>query len=138
MYSLTDSGKKGLPHEEAPPQSPNHQRLQAGLQQICPEREDARKQHWEDWVESMDHFTMWIINKFVTAAPSDGGSARIPTLKVKGADGSIKEVADNAGKSQALYDSFFFPPPEDDGLNLNFIYPPPKFQFCPISDMQIL
>jgi len=99
---------------------------------------DARKQHWEDWVESTDRFTMWIINKFVTAAPSDGGSARIPTLKVKGADGSVKEVADNAGKSQALYNSFFFPPPEDDGLDPNFIYPPPKFQFHSISDAQIL
>jgi hypothetical protein len=47
----------------------------------------ARQHHWEDWVESTDRFSMWIVNKYVTAAPSDGGSARIPTLKVKQNDG---------------------------------------------------
>jgi hypothetical protein len=99
---------------------------------------EARSQHWEEWVESADHFSMWIVNKFVTASPSDGGSARIPTLKVKNADGSLREVADNAGKSKALYDSFFYPPPDETDIDPDFDYPPPKFQFRHISDAQIL
>lgn len=72
---------------------------------------------------------MWVVNKFVNASPSDGGSARIPTLKVKNPDGSSQEVADNVGKSKALYNSFFYPPPADMGIDPNFVYPPPKFQF---------
>ena len=81
---------------------------------------------------------MWIVIKFVTAAPTDGGSARIPTLKVKDPNGTIWEVADNAGKSKALYDSFFYPPPADAGIDPDFTYPPAKFKFKPISDAQVL
>ena len=50
---------------------------------------DARRQHWEEWIDSTNQLSMWVINKFVSAAPSDGGSTRIPTLKVKNPDGSI-------------------------------------------------
>jgi hypothetical protein len=71
---------------------------------------DTRTQHWEEWIESTDKFSMWIVNKFVTAPPTDGGSARIPTLRVKDQNGVVREVADNAGKSEALYNSFFYPP----------------------------
>jgi len=96
--------------------------------------EDARQQHWEDWIESTDQFSMWIVNKFVTASPSDSGSARIPTLKVKTGDDEVREVADNTGKSRALYNSFFYPPPDDPGIDPNYTYPPLKFQFHIISD----
>ena len=57
---------------------------------------------------------------------------------MKKPDGSFDEVADNAGKSKALYDSFFYPPPADAGIDPNFKYPPPKFQFHNISDAQVL
>jgi len=97
----------------------------------------ARTQHWEEWIENTDKFSMWIVNKFVTAAPSDGGSARIPTLKVKDQNGTVREVADNAGKSKALYDSFFYPPPEDPGIDEDYAYPRPKFDFIPITDAQV-
>jgi hypothetical protein len=80
---------------------------------------------------------MWTVNNFVSASPSDGGSTRIPTLKVKSPDESTREVADNEGKSKALCDSFFYPPPDDPGIDPDFIYPPPKFRFRKISDKQI-
>lgn len=98
---------------------------------------DARTQHWEEWIKSMDQFSMWILDKFVMASPTDGGSAKIPTLKVKHPDGTTREVADNVGKSKALYDSFFYPPLDDPGIDPNYAYPPPKFPFRLVSDAQV-
>ena len=85
----------------------------------------------------MDQLSMWIINKCVTASPSDGGSARIPTLKVKTADGETQVVANNEGKSKALYNSFFYPPLDDPGIDPNHVYHLPRFQPHNISNKQI-
>ena len=98
---------------------------------------DTRQQHWEEWIDSTNQLSMWVVNKFVSAAPLDGDSTRIPTLKVKNPDRSIREIADNEGKSKALYDSFFYPPLENPGIDPDVTYPPPKFRFRRISDEQI-
>jgi hypothetical protein len=98
---------------------------------------DARTQHWEEWMEATDQFSMWVVNKYVNAPPSNGGSARIPTLKVKNLDGTTREVADNTGKSKVLYNCFFYPSPLDVGVPLDFAYPLPKFQFRNITDAQV-
>jgi len=44
------------------------------------------------------------------APATDGGSTRIPTLRVKNQNRAFWEVVDNTGKSEALYNSFFYPP----------------------------
>lgn len=80
---------------------------------------------------------LYVINKFVTAAPSDGGSTRVPTLKVKQVNGSEVEIADNKGKSKALYNAFFYPPPAAIDIDPNFAYPPPKEHFRNVTDEQI-
>jgi len=66
---------------------------------------------------------LYFINKFVTVAPSDGDSTRVPTLKVKQDNGSPIKIADNKGMSKALYDAFFYPPPEENNINPGFVYP---------------
>ncbi|KIM85957.1 hypothetical protein PILCRDRAFT_5056 [Piloderma croceum F 1598] len=73
------------------------------------EVQKAHNDHWEEWIESTEAMGLYIINKFVTAAPSDSSSTRVPTLKVKQADGSSAKITDNKGKSKALYDAFFYP-----------------------------
>jgi hypothetical protein len=98
----------------------------------------ARSDHWEEWVESTEAMRLYVINKFVTATPTDGGSTRVPTLKLKRANGSEVEIADNEGKSKALYDAFFYPPPAEIDIDPNFVYPPPKERFRKITNEQIL
>lgn len=77
------------------------------VQMIC----DAKLEHWLEWLEHIDASSIWIAHKFIDAAPSDGSRARIPTLKVKNADGTTRHVEDNAGKAEALHHQFFFAPP---------------------------
>jgi hypothetical protein len=97
----------------------------------------ARSDHWEEWIESTKAMGLYVINKFVMAAPSDGSSTRVPTLKVKQADGSSAKITDNKGKSKALYDAFFYPPPAENDIDPNFVYPPPKVSFKNMTDDQI-
>ncbi|KIM79463.1 hypothetical protein PILCRDRAFT_10300 [Piloderma croceum F 1598] len=97
----------------------------------------ARNDHWEEWVESTEAMRLYVINKFVTATPTDGGSMRVPTLKLKQANGSEVEIANNEGKSKALYDVFFYSPPMEIDIDLNYAYPPPKEQFRKLTDEQI-
>ncbi|KII88886.1 hypothetical protein PLICRDRAFT_83129, partial [Plicaturopsis crispa FD-325 SS-3] len=52
--------------------------------------------------------------------------------------GQVTEIRDNEGKSRALYNSFFPPPPADHGVPLGYEYPPPKFEYRPITNAQIL
>lgn len=41
------------------------------------------------------------------------------------------------GESKAFYDSFFYPPPDDPGINPNYAYPPLKFPLKLVSDAQV-
>ena len=102
-------------------------------QMIC----DAKQDHWITWLERADDQTIWTIHRFISASPGDGARTRIPDLKVKHADGSIATVKKNKDKAKALYNSFFFPPPQDDGIDPDYQYPPPCAAFDNITDQQI-
>lgn len=96
----------------------------------------AKKDHWEEWVVNTEAMTMWIVNKFTTTDPTDGGHMGILTLKVKRPDRLATEISDNIGKSKALYDVFFAPPPKEDYVPA-FAYPKPMENFSDITDEQI-
>jgi hypothetical protein len=81
--------------------------------------------------------SLWTVNSFISAAPSDGGSTCILTLRVKWDNGSFTEVRDNTGMSKALHSAYFYPPPENDGIDPDFVYPPLKAEFSDITDEQI-
>jgi ribonuclease HI len=97
----------------------------------------SKQEHWIEWLERADDRTIWTIHRFITSTSGDGAKTRIPNLKVKQPDGTYKEVKENKDKAKALYDSFFFPPPQDDGIAPDYEYPPPCTAFQNITDEQI-
>jgi hypothetical protein len=97
----------------------------------------AKLEHWISWLEEADESSIWTIHRFISAPSGDGSKTRIPTLKVKQPDGTFKDVKDNKDKAKVLYDTFFFPPPEDDGINPNHVYPEPCAPFRNVTDEQI-
>jgi len=96
----------------------------------------AKKKHWEDWLEDVNIDNMWTVHKYAGGAPTDGGNARIPTLKMQ-TNGQAKELDNNEEKSKLLYDTFFPPPPADPHADLPTDYLNPACEFKPITDNQI-
>ena len=98
---------------------------------------DAKQDHWIMWLERADDQTIWTIHRFISAPPGDGAQTRIPDLKVQNANGSLITVKENKDKAKALYNSFFFPPLQDDGIDPDYQYPPPCATFENVTDQQI-
>ena len=99
--------------------------------------ERVKKEHWEQWLEELEGEEIWTANKYVDSPPSDGGKARIPTLRRREANGNIMDVNENAAKSRYLFDSFFSQDQCTQSSANNPRYPDPPFQLRPITDTQI-
>ncbi|KAG9120597.1 hypothetical protein FRC07_003847, partial [Ceratobasidium sp. 392] len=74
---------------------------------------DAKRKHWETFLEGLDENTMWSAASYIGDEGKDGGRTRIPSLRFKTEEGEERTAQDNATKSQVLLDSFFPPPPEE-------------------------
>jgi Endonuclease-reverse transcriptase len=83
----------------------------------------AKKQHWVDFLEEASDRDLWTSNRYLKDPISDGGKARIPTLKVQNGDGTLKEVASNAEKAETFHRIFFPPKPAVSLVPANFQYP---------------
>ena len=97
---------------------------------------DAKKKHWEDWLEDVNVDNIWTAHKYAGGAPMDGSNTRIPTLKMQ-ANRCPEELDNNEEKSKLLYETFFPPPPADLYADLPTDYPNPGCEFMPITDNQI-
>lgn len=97
----------------------------------------TKRDHYNDWVESIDMKTIWDAHRFASASVSDGAKTRIPALKKIDTDGRQTEVQDNKGKSKLLHEAFFYNPPADTGIDPNFQYPEPAFEFERITDDKV-
>ena len=97
----------------------------------------TKRDHYNDWVKSIDTKTIWDTHRFASASVSDGAKMRIPALKKIDADGRQTEVQDNKGKSKLLHEAFFYNPPADTGIDPNFQYPEPAFEFERIMDDEV-
>jgi hypothetical protein len=73
---------------------------------------DAKKAHWEDFLEGLDGDKVWVAGRYVNGEPSDGGTARVPNLQFLGPDGVPDFAWDNTSKCKVLLDSFFPAPPD--------------------------
>ena len=62
---------------------------------------------------------------------------RVPTLKVKQANGQLRNMETNADKSKVLKDTFFLGPVMDVAQNEEPDYAYPKFKYEPITNAQI-
>jgi hypothetical protein len=84
---------------------------------------DAKRAHWEEFLERIAQDwlwagNLWVVGKYLTAEPTDGGATCVPDLHYKSEDGTSAIASDNMDKSQALLD-VFFPPPASDLPGLN-------------------
>src|SRR5271168_4661307 len=70
----------------------------------------SKRLHWDNWLDSISPKSIWDAHKFTSNPASDGSKARIPTLRVKKADGTYTNILDNQGKSKALHEVFFYQP----------------------------
>jgi len=73
----------------------------------------TKKQHWRDWLEKAEDPDIWTANKLISAPATDGGKARIPTLK-HNAGGQESSARTNEEKSIALAKCFFPARPDED------------------------
>jgi len=97
----------------------------------------AKREHWINWLEHADERSIWTVHRFISSPSGDGAKTRIPVLKIKQTNGTIEEIKENKDKAKALYNSFFFSPPEDDEINPDFEYPDPCATFQNVTDQQI-
>ncbi|KZP26980.1 hypothetical protein FIBSPDRAFT_731366, partial [Athelia psychrophila] len=68
---------------------------------------------------------------------SDGGRARIPTLKTFDAEGEPIEVDTDEEKAKVLHKAFFFPAPENPQVPENYEYPPPCMEIQVLTETQV-
>src|SRR5271154_6307781 len=98
----------------------------------------SKRQHWDSWLESISPKSIWDAHKFTSNPASDGSKARIPTLRVKKADGTYTNILDNQGKSKALYEVFFYQPPANFGVDPSYHYDEPTIDFEEVKDEHII
>ena len=78
------------------------------------------------------------MHRFFTSAPiTDGAKVRILTLKKISETGQTMEIHDNEGKSKLLHKAFFYQLPVDPGIDPNYYYLNPAFEFKRITDEEI-
>ena len=85
----------------------------------------AKRQHWTTYLEELTAEGIWGANRYLREPVGDGGSPRIPTLRVKGADGTEAKVSDNNEKAKVFVEAFFPPPPPHSSVPDNYSYPAP-------------
>jgi len=98
--------------------------------------ERTKKTHWEQWLDKIDADNIWTAHKYANSAPSDGGAARIPTLK-RSQNGQTVEVDTNNKKCKILYQTFFPSSLNRTQADISTDYPDPVCEFQPIKDEQI-
>lgn len=113
-----------------------HDESQAATNKYAEALEKAKKEHWEQWLKDIDSDNVWTAHKYADSPPTDGGAARIPTLK-RFTNGQPEEVDINEEKSKLLYETFFPCPPQRPPTNASTQYPQPACDFTPISDEQV-
>jgi len=99
--------------------------------------ECTKKCHWEEFLESVDEKTVGTAHQYTSGDPMDGGKARVPTLKECLQNGTVVEAESNEDKSRVLCKVFFPRPVQVDLVRETDEYPPPKFSYVPVTNMQI-
>ena len=115
---------------------PVHQEAIEATKVYAESLEQTKKAHWEQWLDDIDADNIWTAHKFANSAPSDGGVARIPTLK-RTLNNQTTEVDTNEEKSKILYETFFPRSQNRTHADASTDYPAPVCEFKPITDEQV-
>ncbi|KAL1746881.1 hypothetical protein HDZ31DRAFT_61821 [Schizophyllum fasciatum] len=90
--------------------------------------EEAKRTHWEEFLDEGLEADMWTASRYCSEPSTDSGKTRIPTLKASGREGGGEmEATSNQEKAQVLSSSFFPPKPPD-------FYIPPTTYPEPLPD----
>ena len=111
---------------------PAHEEYRKARNEYSQKIKDAKRRHWQDFLENLDAKTLWDANKYAKGPATDGGQARIPALDLPNG----QKLDDNKGKSNAFFKAFFVKPNEDDsslGSEENQEYPQPAFKWTSIK-----
>ena len=99
---------------------------------------EAKRQHWEDFLENAVEQDLWTANQYFKEPTGDGGKSRIPTLKVPGeVDGLTREINTNDGKAEVLAQGFFPKKPDQSRVPEDYEYPEPLPPPPPVTPEQI-
>ncbi|QRW06349.1 Reverse transcriptase from transposon X-element protein [Ceratobasidium sp. AG-Ba] len=93
------------------PTHPVHEQYKAWRNTYSQAIKDAKKRHWEDFLESLDEETVWTVTKYIDGDYTDGGRTKVPSLKSTDADGNVSIAKDSDTISDFLMRDFFPAPP---------------------------
>lgn len=135
VKKLGHKARRKLSHRS----DPIHEELRIARNQLSEHIKNAKKDHWEEWLETLTLTGTWDFHRYASSCPDDQFHTRITTLQDPEAKASDPKNAtqDNARKSELLYGTFFRQQPENDYVDPNANYPPPICSFENITDAQI-
>ncbi|KAJ6453773.1 hypothetical protein C8R45DRAFT_846902, partial [Mycena sanguinolenta] len=118
------------------PDHPVHQQARAAAREYCRAIAVGKAQHWVKWLGGLVDNQVWDVHKFLNAAPSDGSAASMPTLerRVPGTRQLLARAETNEEKCEWLKEEFFPPVMEESSVPDNPVYPPPAWEWKPVSD----
>ena len=64
------------------PGHPIHTEFKAVVNKFKEVMTDTCKQHWVDWLESVEHQEIYMANKFLVSEPLDYSCTRVPVLRI--------------------------------------------------------
>ena len=91
------------------PEHPIHTEFKAAVNKFKEVMTATCKQHWVDWLESVEHQEIYMANKFLVSEPSDYSCARVLVLHTS-SSGTAGMAESNQDKAKELAKSFFLPP----------------------------
>ena len=104
---------------------PSHEELRFKSRRYGELIVQAKHQHWTTYLEEMTAADVWTANKFIRELAGDGGSPRIPTLRVVNQAGEQVLINDNEDKARTFIKMFFPPPPPRVEDYEDYEYPEP-------------
>lgn len=97
----------------------------------------AKKDHFIEWLERVDPSTIWDLHRFISAPASDGGKARVPTLRTLGPDGEALAVEGDEEKAKLFHETFFSPLPDNLQIPEDTVYPEPCMEMQELTEAQV-
>jgi len=104
---------------------PSHRELKIDSNKYGEAIIQAKRKHWTNYLEEMSANEIWTANKYIREPIGDGGHPRIPTLKVKNAEGAEISISSNEEKAETFVKIFFPPPPPPTNEHEDYEYPEP-------------
>lgn len=126
---------KAARRHKATPSHPLHRLYKEADTAFRTAKKRAKRDCWNTFIDDADEDKIWIAHKFLTAPPTDGGAARIPSLNTTTQTGTNITCVTNEEKSNALHESFF--PPAQNPTIQPEEYPDPVERFQHITKDQL-